>query len=71
MKMLIRSNDKHSLYNIKRLITSVIQRNGYDIVSKGGGSFGIMQLDKEGQRIIRTIVTKKCEQYGLEYEIDD
>tara|TARA_R100000742_G_C4272850_1_gene92190 strand:+ start:261 stop:476 length:216 start_codon:yes stop_codon:yes gene_type:complete len=71
MKMIIKPNDKHSLYNIKKVITSAIERSGFNIVSKGGCSFGIMELDKDGQIFVRTIVSKKCEQYGLEYEIND
>lgn len=71
MKLLIKPNDRHSLYNIETVITSAIERSGFNVVSKGNSTFGVMQLDIDGQSFVKTIVTKKCEQYGLEYEIND
>ena len=71
MKLIIRPNEKHSMYHIKKLISSLIERNEYDIYNKGGSSFGVRSLDVDGQDFIKTIVVKKCEQYGLEYEIID
>jgi len=55
---------------IEKIITSVIGRKGYSVyIKKQNNSYGVSSLKQIDQDILKNLITKKCEQYGLEYEI--
>ena len=55
---------------IEKIITSVVARKGYSIYAKKDmSSYGVNSLKQIDQDVLKTLIIKKCEQYGLEYEI--
>ena len=70
MKILIKPNDKYPMDKVVRIFANAIERKGYSVYNdEKKKSYGVMNIDQNDQDKLKTMVIKKCDHYGLKYEI--
>jgi len=74
MNIYIHPNDRYPIHEVKRIFTSAVARKGYNImtiVGRNNESYKVQGLKQLDQDLLKTLVIKECEHYGLDYEITD